>query len=141
MLPRARAPTTHSGPWRATGSRQGGWSASGSIAGSGRRGRSWRRSPVASPRAAMAARATVGKRQRLFRAAVRQAISATTVPGAWPKPRAPLALDFNFVNTEHQPPPLWTLPKNYLDLLGATLAPAGDPGPVLFADDVRSSCC
>lgn len=67
-----------------------------------------------------------------FRHRVRTEVA--TGPG-WPKPRAALALDLDFWATSRQPPAIWRLPKNYLDLLGGTTATAEDPGPVLYEDD------
>lgn len=67
-----------------------------------------------------------------FRAAVRAQLAG--VPG-WPRPRADLAVDLTFTTTSRQPPGLAKLPKNYLDLLGATNAPNGDPGAILYNDD------
>jgi len=46
-----------------------------------------------------------------------------------------LAVGLEFRTTRKQPAQLWNLPKNYLDLLGSSTAPAADPGPVLFHDD------
>ena len=70
-----------------------------------------------------------------FRNAVREAVDLRSEH--WPKPRAQVAVDLRFTAAEHQPPPLWELPKNYLDLLGATSAPVDDPGPLVFKDDVQ----
>lgn len=68
-----------------------------------------------------------------FRAAVRQAADRTS---DWPKPRAAVALDLHFHTSRRQPPALWALPKNYLDLLGAGSASAtDDEGSVLYNDD------
>jgi hypothetical protein len=76
-----------------------------------------------------------GKRQaRPFRAAVREALVHRP---QWPRPRAALAVDFHFHATDRQPPALWRLPKNYLDLLGETSASAGDLGPLLYRDDAQ----
>lgn len=75
----------------------------------------------------------LGRREaRPFRDAIREAVAHQS---DWPKPRATLALDFDFLAAERQPPGLWRLPKHYLDLLGATSAPLDDPGPVLYQDD------
>jgi hypothetical protein len=46
-----------------------------------------------------------------------------------------LAVDLAFDTSERQPPQLWHLPKNYLDLLGSTGAPPSDPGALLYRDD------
>jgi hypothetical protein len=76
-----------------------------------------------------------GRRQApAFRGAVREALVHRP---QWPRPHAALAVDFHFHATEPQPPSLWRLPKNYLDLLGATSAPANDPGAVLYRDDAQ----
>lgn len=76
-----------------------------------------------------------GRRQALaFRAAVREALVHRP---QWPRTRAAIAVDFHFHRSGSQPPALWRLPKHYLDLLGATSAPAADPGPVLYQDDAQ----
>lgn len=76
-----------------------------------------------------------GRRQApLFRAAVREALVHRP---QWPRPRAALAVDLHFHATVAQAPSLWRLPKNYLDLLGATSALANDPGAVLYRDDAQ----
>lgn len=67
-----------------------------------------------------------------FRAAVREQTAHMEV---WPRPRAILAVDLHFSTSARQPPQLWNLPKNYLDLLGETSVPASDAGPVLYSDD------
>ncbi|MDX6362753.1 MAG: hypothetical protein QOC85_1763 [Streptomyces sp.] len=74
-----------------------------------------------------------GRRQAVpFRNAVREELVHRP---RWPRPRAALAVDFTFHTSARQPPSLWRLPKNYLDLLGETSAPPQDPGPVIYQDD------
>ena len=76
-----------------------------------------------------------GRRGRLeaetFRIEARGALEPNP---AWPKLKAALAVDFQFVTSERQPPKLWSLPKHYLDLLGSGV-PGAPQQPLLFGDD------
>ncbi|CAN5782899.1 hypothetical protein BH23CHL8_BH23CHL8_30730 [soil metagenome] len=54
--------------------------------------------------------------------------------GAWPRPRAALALDVAFTTSRKQPPQIEKLAKHYLDLLGARPRKDRSVGP-LFKDD------
>ena len=76
-----------------------------------------------------------GRRGRLEAEVFRREASRTLERNnAWPKLKAPLAVDFQFVTSERQPPKLWSLPKHYLDLLGSGL-PNAPQQPLLFGDD------
>lgn len=76
-----------------------------------------------------------GRRGRLEAEAFQNEASRTLERNrAWPKLKAPLAVDFHFSTSERQPPKLWSLPKHYLDLLGSGL-PNAPQQPLLFGDD------
>lgn len=76
-----------------------------------------------------------GRRGRLEAEAFRDEVSRSLERNAaWPKLKAPLAIDFQFVTSERQPPKLWSLPKHYLDLLGSG-RPNAPQQPLLFGDD------